>query len=161
MPRVPSVPRTPSVPSIPAMGTTISSPTAAMKFLFDEGLVYNAESGAGLFRCRNCRSIMTFVNRARCPMWQCSSWTCTCRNTLSYRTGSFFFGLKTPLNLVITFLHSWALGTPMMQSVHAAGINIRTGHLLARNLIYALEESLDESQMQVGKFFFFFFLRRL
>jgi hypothetical protein len=151
-----------SVPHITPIAQVIASPSAAMDFLFENHLVYTAETGRGLFTCDNCGRSMKLVRRNvgdEFWRWQCPSFTCDKRKTKSVRTNSVFFGIKSPLNTAISFMYFFAAGCNMGQSVAMSGLNERSARRMVTNLTYSMEESLDEEQMRVGKrrtLFFFF-----
>jgi hypothetical protein len=141
-----------SVPPIVSILPIVATEEATVHFLLDNNLCYNLESGAGRFACRECGTVMTFcVATDSYYKWQCPSWECLSRQAISWRTDSFFFNYKVELNKVLLFLYFWAGKSSMSQMVAYSGVSPGTGRRLMKSLYYALEESLDEESLEVGK----------
>ncbi|ORZ04742.1 hypothetical protein BCR42DRAFT_305121, partial [Absidia repens] len=63
---------------------------------------------------------------------------------------SFFFNMKGPLNKRLLFLYFWAAKSSMTQIELFTGLAPVTIRSMRSNLYYALEESLDESSVEIG-----------
>jgi hypothetical protein len=58
-------------------------------------------------------------------------------------------------------MYFFAAGCDMGQSVSMSGLNKVTARTIVTNLTYAIEESLDEEQMKVGKHSTFFLFKKI
>jgi hypothetical protein len=139
--------------SLFALAPVIATPKATADFLMEKNVVYNRSTGQGVFICDECGTQMTLCNRARnVYIWQCPSFTCEARKTRSFRSGSFFFNVKIPLNHALAVFHLWAFKVPLGPLSSLTETNPKTIRELARNLYYALEESLPYEYVEIGKF---------
>jgi hypothetical protein len=142
-----------STPSILDLAPIVSSAKATADFLMEKNILYNRSTGLGVFICPTCATQMTLINRARnVYIWQCPSYSCEARKTRSFRAGSFFFNVKIPLNSALLVLYLWVTKVSMGQFSTFSGVSPNTVRELVRNLYYALEESLPDEYLEVGKF---------
>jgi hypothetical protein len=131
--------------SLFALAPVIATPKATADFLMEKNVMYSRSTGQGVFICDECGTQIILCNRARnVYIWQCPSFTCKARKTRSFRSGSFFFNVKIPLNHTLAVLHLWTFKVPLGPLSGLTETNPKTIRELVRNSYYALEESLPD-----------------
>lgn len=89
-------------------------------------------------------------------MWQCTTPSCQCANGLtrqrrSVRTGSFFFGRRTPIHKVLLVVYFFLLGLTNKQISQGVGISPRTAKSIVDDAHALMVEDLRHEDTQIGK----------
>ena len=95
------------------------SPMKMIEFLQDRGLL------ASNMNCEKCQTLMKMTNRPAMKSDKCA-WRCpkkTCRAYTSIRRGSWFHGMKVPIQKVIWIIHEWSTHTPLTVAAKKTGVS--------------------------------------
>ena len=93
-----------------------------IEFLQERGLL------ASDMNCHKCQTPMKLVNRAAEKCDKCA-WKCpkkSCRALTTVRKGSWFYGMKLPLQKIVLIIHQWSGHTPLNITAQNASVSRST-----------------------------------